>query len=146
MVGLRWTGLTEKERDAFLGNGGTGVIAFVDRPGESPAAFPVSYGYAASAGDFYFRLSFPEGTSKNEFVDHPMTFVTYDRTERGWWSIVARGRLEELDELPPDSVPIQTMWAVEIPTVDIFDQPREEIPFYDFRLQPKKLTGRKEIG
>lgn len=145
MVGLRWTRLAEKERDEFLGDGGTGVIAFVDHPEVPPAAFPVSYGYAADSGNFYFRLSFPVGTKKDEFVAQPMTFVTYDKTEEGWQSVVASGYLEELTERRTDSVAIQTMWAVNIPTVDIFEKPPEEIPFHDFRLQPDELTGRKEI-
>lgn len=145
MVGLRWTGLTREERDAFLGNGGTGVISFVHDAEEPPAAFPVSYGYVADRGDFYFRLSFPEGSNKDAFVENPVTFVTYGEMTDGWRSVVARGRLEELSDHPPDSVAIQAMWAIEIPTVDIFDKPREDVPFFDFRLQPAEMTGRKEV-
>lgn len=145
MVGLRWTRLSDDERDAFLGNGGTGVISFVRAAEESPAAFPVSYGYVPDRRDFYFRLSFPEGTDKGRFVDHPMTFVTFGETADGWRSVIARGELDELAELPTNSAAIQAMWAVEIPTVDMFDTPREEIPFYDFRLQPTEITGRKEV-
>ncbi len=38
------------------------------------------------------------------------------------------------------------MWAIDIPTIDIFDRPREELEFHDFRLDPETLTGRKDVS
>jgi len=54
------------------------------------------------------------------------------------------GYSEELAELPEESAAVQRMWAVSIPTVDMFDRPRDEIPFHDFRLVPETISGRKE--
>jgi len=34
---------------------------------------------------------------------------------------------------------------VQIPKVDLFDRPREDVPFRDFRLVPETLSGRKEF-
>ncbi|WP_174811726.1 hypothetical protein [Salinadaptatus halalkaliphilus] len=39
----------------------------------------------------------------------------------------------------------QEMWAIDIPTVDMFDRPRKEIVFYDYRLDLETLTGRKSV-
>lgn len=143
MRGLRWVSLSEPERNDFLGTGGTGVLSFARDADEPPASFPVSYGYFDDTGHFYFRLSFPPGTEKDAYVDHSVTFVTYDETGDGWRSVVATGRLEAITDLPYDSEAVQGLWAVEIPAVDVFDRPRDEITFEDFRLIPDTVTGRK---
>lgn len=145
MEGLRWTTLTEAERNEFLGNGGTGVLAFGTDADEPPTAFPISYGYYADAEEFYFRLSFPPGTSKQDVIDNPVTLVVYGETDEGWRSVVAKGPLEALADVPHESVAVQQMWAVRIPAVDVFDKPRDEIPFHDFRLVPETMTGRKSV-
>ncbi|SDK73379.1 pyridoxamine 5'-phosphate oxidase family protein [Natronorubrum texcoconense] len=146
MTGLRWVQLTADERDAFLGTGGVGVISFGSDEGAPPASLPVSYGYYADAGDFYFRLSFPPNSSKSDVIDRPVSFVVFDETDDGWRSVVATGPLEELADAPDESAAVQGMWAVRIPTVDVFDRPREEISFRDFRLVPETLTGRKSVS
>ncbi|NGM70671.1 pyridoxamine 5'-phosphate oxidase family protein [Natronolimnobius sp. AArcel1] len=145
MEGLRWTSLPREERIDFLDTGGTGVLSFATDSGEPPASLPVSYGFYDSDETFYFRLSFPPGTSKREFLDNPVSFVTYRDTADGWRSVVATGTLEELATAHPESVAVQGMWAIDIPTVEIFDRPRDEVEFHDFRLDPDRVTGRKSV-
>ncbi|RQG95498.1 pyridoxamine 5'-phosphate oxidase family protein [Natrarchaeobius chitinivorans] len=145
MAGLRWTTLTGDERDDFLETGGTGVLSFATGPDEPPASLPISYGYYAADEAFYFRLSFPPGTAKDALIENQVSFVTHDETADGWRSVVATGTLEELADAHPESVAVQGMWAVRIPTVDVFDRPRDEIEFHDFRLDPDTLTGRKSV-
>ncbi|MFC7080600.1 pyridoxamine 5'-phosphate oxidase family protein [Halorussus caseinilyticus] len=145
MEGLRWVQLTEQERDEFLGTGGTGTLSFATDETEPPFSLPVSYGYDADAGSFYFRLAFPENSGKRSVVDHPVTFVTHDRTDRGWRSVVATGELEDVTDRDYDSAAVQGMWAVDIPKVDVFEDPPEEVSFRQFRLVPERLTGRKEV-
>ncbi len=146
MEGLRWVQLPEAERNEFLDTGGTGVLSFATEGDDPPASLPVSYGYFPEAETFYFRLSFPPGSSKQEVIDNPVSFVVHDETDDGYQSVVATGQLEELAELPPESGAVQGMWAVDIPSVEIFDRPRSEVPFHDFRLDPESITGRKEVG
>lgn len=145
MAGLRWTNLTEAERNDLLGTGGTGVLSFLTGTDEPPASLPVSYGFYADDEAFYFRLSFPQETGKDDVIENPVSFVTYAETDDGWRSVVATGTLEELADAHPESVAVQGLWAVRIPMVDIFDRPRDEIEFRDFRLDPDKLTGRKSV-
>ncbi|OVE83045.1 pyridoxamine 5'-phosphate oxidase family protein [Natronolimnobius baerhuensis] len=145
MNGLRWTTLAGNERTEFLGTGGTGVLSFATTSDEPPASLPVSYGYYNADECFYFRLSFPPGSSKEDLLENPVSFVTYSETADGWRSVIATGTLEELATAHPESVAVQGMWAVSIPTVDIFDRPRDEIEFHDFRLDPDQLTGRKSV-
>jgi len=144
MTGLRWVQLTDDERDDFLETGGTGVLSFARESDQPPASIPVSYGYAAELEAFYFRLSFPPTTSKGTFVENPASFVTSAQTDAGWRSVVATGTLDEIDDLPYDSATVQGLWGVHIPTVDMFNQPPDEIPFRNFCLEPDRLTGRKE--
>lgn len=146
MSGLRWVQLSESERDEFLGTGGTGVLSFATDDGEPPASMPVSYGYFAEHGDFYFRLSFPPGSDKDERIDDQISFVVHEQGDDGWQSVVATGTLDPVDDLPYDSEIVQGMWAVDIPTVDVFDRPRDEITFHEYRLDPETLTGRKEVS
>ncbi len=47
--------------------------------------------------------------------------------------------------MPYDATVVQAMWAVDIPEVDIFDRSPEDMQFRQFRLDPQKLTGRKEV-
>ncbi|WP_158059087.1 pyridoxamine 5'-phosphate oxidase family protein [Halorussus halophilus] len=145
MEGIRWVQMSEGEMNEFLGNGGTGTLSFADGIDASPFSIPVSYGYDADAENFYFRLAFPPESEKAVVVDRPVTFVVHDRTEEGWRSVVTKGRLEAVSDMPYDSSAVQAMWAIEIPEVDIFDRPPEEVVFRQYRLAPEKLTGRKEF-
>jgi len=144
MQGLRWVQLTEQELNDFLGDGGTGTLSFSTEIEEPPFSLPVSYGYDGD-GHFYFRLSLPDESGKADRLGNEVTFVTHAQTDRGWRSVVATGTLEDVSDMDYDSAAVQGMWAVDIPQVDVFDRPREEIEFRQFRLDPEKLTGRKEV-
>ena len=142
---LRWIQLPPDERNEFLGTGGTGVIAFSTEREEPPFSLPISYGYLEDNETFYFRLAFLDESNKRTYVDRPVSFVTHERSDRVWRSVIATGRLEALEDAPYDSIAVQGMWGVDIPTIDIFDRPRNEVTFHDFRLVPERLSGRKAI-
>lgn len=144
MEGLRWVQLSEQELDDFLGDGGTGTLSFSTEIEEPPFSLPVSYGYDGD-GHLYFRLAFPEGSGKADLLDNPVTFVTHARTDGRWRSVVATGELEDVSDMDYDSAAMQGLWAVDIPEVDVFDRPPEEVEFRQFRLDPETLTGRKEV-
>lgn len=144
MTGLRWVHLDPDERDAFLGEGGTGVLSFGTDSGEPPVSIPVSYGYAAETGQFYFQLSLTKG-AKLEHLEAPVSFVVHGTEGDRYRSVVATGHLERLAERPYDSVAVQAMWGVSIPRVDIFERPREEVDFDEYRLDPDEVTARIEV-
>ena len=145
MQGLRWVQLTDGERDEFLKTGGTGVLSFATGPDEPPVSIPVSYGYFADADSIYFRLSMPDDSRKESLVDNPVSFVVHRETEAGWRSVVATGRLESVADAPYESAALQGLWAVDIPTVDVFERPPSEIPYRTYRLIPDTVSGRKEV-
>ena len=137
--------MDDEELVELLGRGGTGVLSFSTDGEEPPHALPVSYGFNEASFDFYFRLAVPSGAAKADVLDQPVTFVAYERTDDGWRSAVAAGRLEEVTEAAYDSSALQGMWMVEIPIVDIFEHEPKEVSFRYFRLVPDRLSGRKEI-
>ena len=136
--------MSEDERDAFLGAGGTGVLSLSAGNDEPPHSIPVSYGYDNAAGEFYFRLAVAPDSEKGELGDRPATFVTYGDPEDRWESVVARGRLESTTE---DSIAIETLEGlrgVELQYVDIFGQPLRTVSFEFYRLAPETLGTRRE--
>ncbi|SFH01528.1 hypothetical protein SAMN04488063_3599 [Halopelagius inordinatus] len=145
MQGIRWVQMSDDERTEFLGRGGTGVISFAEGVDTAPFTVPVSYGYDTESGWFYFRLSFQPDSTKEDVVDRPVSFVTHRRTDDGWRSVVATGALEDVSEDDHASTAVQGLWAVEIPEVDIFERPRDDVEFREFRLDPDSLSGRKEV-
>ena len=81
MSGLRWLQLSEEELDEFLGDGGTGVLSFSAGHDEPPFSLPVSYGYLGDTGHFHYRLAVPEDSSKERYLDRPVSFVVHDHTD-----------------------------------------------------------------
>lgn len=146
MSGLRWLQMPESELNDFLGDGGTGVLSFSTGDGEAPYSLPMSYGYDDATEHFHFRLALPPDSDKGEFVDRPVSFVTFDETDAGWRSVVATGELEDLTDEPYESTALQERWNVSIPLVDIFTEPPDEVVFYQFRLDPDRISGRKEVS
>jgi hypothetical protein len=136
--------MDEEECDAFLGIGGTGVISFGRAGEEPPHSVPVSYGYHADEGTFYFRLAVGADSDKADAVGRPVTFVVYRREDERWRSVVAKGRLEETTEESIATETLRGLDQVHIPLVDIFGRPARDVPFEFYRLVPEELTGRKE--
>lgn len=136
--------MDEDERDAFLGSGGTGVIALSEARDRSPHAAPVSYGYDETENVFYFRLSTSGDSAKGELSDRAVTFVTYGQLDDGWRSVVAKGSLRETTEESVAIDSLEGLRQVEIPLVDIFGEPPKDVTFEFYRLDPEWLTGRKK--
>lgn len=132
------------ERDAFLGNGGTGVISFPSPNGESPHSVPVSYGYDSTETTFYFRLAVGSDSDKGDVAGRHVTFVVYGRQDDDWQSVVAKGRLEATTEPSIATESLQGLQQVHIPLVDIFGRPVRDVPFEFYRLVPEEITARKE--
>ena len=136
--------MADDERDAFLGDGGSGVIALGTSGDESPHAVPVSYGYDATEGVFYFRLAVDADSEKGDLAGRAVTFVTYGHPDDAWQSVVAKGRLRSTTEESIAIDSLEGLQQVQIPLVDIFDRPIAEVSFEFFRLEPATLTGRTE--
>jgi hypothetical protein len=132
------------ERDEHLGSGGVGVVSF-DTPGEAaPHSIPVSYGYDATDETFYFRLAVPSEGEKTDLVDRPVSFVVHGSADGRWWSVVASGRLEHVEDDAVGTDALAGLDRSHIPLFDVFGRPPSEVPFRFYRLVPDDLTGRAE--
>lgn len=136
--------LDEDERDARLGNGGTGVISFSESGDDPPHSIPVSYGYDVTETAFYFRLAVDPDSAKGSISDRAITFVVYGQENDEWWSVVGKGQLQETTEESIATETLQGFQNVHIPFVDIFGRPPKDVPFEFYRLVPDELTSRKE--
>ncbi|MEF8806661.1 pyridoxamine 5'-phosphate oxidase family protein [Natronomonas sp.] len=136
--------MEKDERDAHLGDGGTGVISFCESGNDPPHSVPVSYGYDATEATFYFRLAIDTDSAKAAIADHDVTFVVYGQTDGEWWSVVAKGQLEETMEESIATETLQGFEHVHIPIVDVFGRPPKDVPFEFYRLVPDELTSRIE--
>lgn len=138
------TTLSVDEREAFLRDGGTGVLSFSTREDDAPHSIPVSYGYDAVEADFYFRLATGDDSEKWPPEERPVTFVAYGREDDRWVSVVASGNLHETTDSEVADETIAGLERVHIPFVDIFGDPPADVQFQFYRLDPDSLTARGE--
>lgn len=134
----------DAEVDEFLGTSGNGVISLSRTAMQSPHSVPVSYGYDAENRTFYFRLAVGPESSKTDLDDRPVSFVVHRRNEGLWHSVVATGRLEDVEKSDIAIDTLSGLDQVEIPLIDIFEEPTRVVDFEFYRLDPDSLTGRVE--
>ncbi|MEF8785444.1 MAG: pyridoxamine 5'-phosphate oxidase family protein [Haloarculaceae archaeon] len=135
--------MDREEVDQFLGTSGTGVISLSTTSADPPHSVPVSYGYDAAEGVFYFRLAVGPDSEKGELGGRPVAFVTHDTVDERYQSVVARGHLSDIEEEQPQEA-LEGLERVHIPLFDIFGQQPGTVEFEFVRLVPDELTGRKE--
>lgn len=136
--------MSDGERDEFLGNGGTGVISLDTADGDPPHSVPISYGYDASASTFYFRIAAGSNSEKGDLSGRAATFVTYGQSDGDWRSVVAQGRLESTTEESIATETLEGLAQTHIPIVDIFGQSPRTVAFEFHRLNPDRMTARRE--
>lgn len=135
-----------EERDSFLGNGGTGVLS-LSAPGDDPPhSVPVSYGYDAETGTFYFRLAVDPDSAKGDLAERAVSFVTYGQSDERWRSVVAKGRLEGTTEESIAIATLEGLQRVDLQYVDIFDEPPRSVTFEFYRLVPDEIGARRELS
>jgi len=136
--------LTDDERDEMLGNGGTGVISLSTPADAPPHSVPVSYGYDPTESVFYFRLAVGPDSEKGDLDGRAVTFVNYGTDDGRYRSVVARGTLENIESDEIGTAALDGLDHVDIPLVDIFDEPTRVVDFEFLRLVPDELTTRTE--
>jgi nitroimidazol reductase NimA-like FMN-containing flavoprotein (pyridoxamine 5'-phosphate oxidase superfamily) len=135
----------DAERDRLLGNGGVGVLSFTSGEDDPPHSVPVSYGYDASETTLYFRLAVGEDSGKGEIADHPVAFVVHGTDDDlGYWSVVASGRLQALEQADVATEALDGLDSVQIPLVDIFGTSTRDVTFEFARLVPDSFTARTD--
>lgn len=136
--------LGEDERNEFLGDGGTGVIAFPGSGDGPPHAIPVSYGYDADERRFYLRLVATPGSEKAAFLgDTPRArMVVYENEGQSYHSVIASGDLAEIprDELTVSDV--EQYGDAKTPLFEMWGRDKRALDVGLYVLDPDELTGR----
>lgn len=134
----------DDDLEAFLGRGGTGVLALARD--DTPYATPVSYGYDPETREFTFRLGLSRDSEKRRFLelDGPLDarFVIYGQRDGEWQSVIARGDLLEVavDDVTPELV--ETLRTSDPPLQEIWDD-TGDVEFHLYRLEADSITGRR---
>lgn len=153
VLGVQWGGMAERSVtmnretiDEFLGSGGTGVLSLAKD--DTPYALPVSYGYDAATQEFYLRLSMHPDSRKQRFLDDSTEcqLVVYDQVDKDWCSVIATGKLTEVEETEITPQVVEGIRRAELPLIEIIDEPQETVEFRIFRLSVFELTGRTTNG
>lgn len=139
------TEMSSSEIDDFLGSRETGVLTLARD--DEPYSIPISYGYDASKRAFYMRLvSTPESEKREFLASSPkVRLVVYDENEDGtvYWSVVARGQLEELDPTSLSVEAIEQYGNTRRPLFEIWGESREELDIKLYEFSPDEMSGRR---
>lgn len=137
--------MTDSEVRDFVGRGGTGVLSLARD--DVPYSTPVSYGFDPEAGAFLLRLGFTAGSEKRAFVDASAEarLVVYGRVGDEWRSVVAVGELTRVDDDAMTPEIADVLRRADVPLLDAWDEPANEIAFELHRLEASRLTGRRGV-
>lgn len=138
---LTATSMDATEIVDFLQSQQTGVLSLADE--DDAYGIPVSFAYQPDDQRIYFRLGFAPGSQKQKYLRTTAraSFVTHARTDAGWKSVVAAGRLEEVAEGGLDASIVETVKGLHIPYFKVFDRPTGELEFRIVRLDVDSLHG-----
>ena len=134
------TGMDEGEIDAILREGDHAVVALAD-DGDA-YAIPLSYHYDGER--VLLRVStHDEGATKKRYLETTgtATFVRYEATDEGSWSVLIRGPVHEWS----GSVDEETLndW---FPPFRLFDEAVEDVAFDLYELEMETVVGRQTVG
>lgn len=134
----------ERDRiDEFLESQGIGTLAFGNETGGY--ATPMSFGYDRDQERCIFQFAFGEGSTKATFVDdgNPVTLSVYEwRSIDDWRSVVLRGTLQRIPG--GGSAEAAGIFAehATIASLEVFEQPLEELDLEWYELRIEELRGR----
>jgi hypothetical protein len=137
------TELSSAETDALLARHETGVLSLARD--DEPYAVPVSYGYDADARRIYLRLvSTPDSEKRRFLVDTPRaSLVVYERADDGYRSVVATGRLSEVEREELTVEHVEQYGDAKRPLFEVWDEGRPELNITLYRFDPEAIGGRQ---
>jgi nitroimidazol reductase NimA-like FMN-containing flavoprotein (pyridoxamine 5'-phosphate oxidase superfamily) len=137
-----------EEIDEFIATRETGVLTLARE--NEPYSIPISYGYNATDRTFYMRLVSTPESEKRAFLSSSPTvrLVIYDGTddESMYWSVVAKGALEELDPAALSVEDIEQYGDARRPLFEVWGEGRDELDIQLYQFTPEEINGiRTEI-
>ncbi|MEF8851727.1 MAG: pyridoxamine 5'-phosphate oxidase family protein [Haloarculaceae archaeon] len=142
---------TRREMDAieigeFLSECQTGVLSLAD--GDDAYSIPVSFDYDERESAVYFRFGYGPESQKRQFLDAVDTasFVTFERVDGQWHSVVIEGGIDAVSESTLDSSVVEALNHLEIPYFQVHNRPAGGMDFEIVRLDATKVSGIVESG
>lgn len=135
--------MTEDEIYDFLADHQTAVMSV--KGSKQPYAVPITYRFDPETETFYFRLVFPRGSTKREFLpDVPECWlVSYLEEDPLYQSVIAKGSPEEIreDDITPEIV--SQLGKTSRPLFEMWKPSRANVDIRLYRMEAEELTGRR---
>lgn len=137
------TELSSTETDAFLEKHEMGVLSLARD--DEPYAAPVSYGYDSEDRRVYLRLvTAPDSEKRRFLIDAPRArLVVYETDDDGYRSVVAAGRLSEVDREDLTVEHVERFGDAKRPLFEVWEKSRADLDVTLYRLDPDDLGGRR---
>jgi hypothetical protein len=133
------TGMTEADLEERLRAGENGVLALAD--GDESYAIPLSYHYDGDR--FLLRVStHGDESEKERFLEttDTATFVRYESTPDGSWSVLVRGPVEAW-EATVDEATVNEWFE----PFRLFDEAVDDVEFALYELRMDAVVGRETV-
>lgn len=135
--------MSEAEIHTFLADHQTAVLSVNGE--EGPYAIPVTYRFDPDAGTFYFRLVYPRGSEKREFLPElpECRLVSYLEDDPLYQSVMAKGQPKEIREEDITPEHVAQLGQTSRPLFEMWSAPRSSLDIRLYELTPEELTGRR---
>jgi nitroimidazol reductase NimA-like FMN-containing flavoprotein (pyridoxamine 5'-phosphate oxidase superfamily) len=133
------TGMDAAEVEATLRDGDDGVLALAD--GGDAYAVPLSYHYDGQR--LLLRVStHDDDAEKRRYLDatDTATFLRYEATDAGSWSVMIRGAVREWTEAVDETT--LNDW---FPPFRLFDEAVDDVSFALYELEMETVVGRRTV-
>lgn len=127
----------------FLAERQTAVMALA---GDArPYAVPITYRFSPDEEIFYFRLVYPRGSEKRQFLpDVPESWlVAYEEADPVYASVVAKGQPVEIDEASLTPERVAQLGETSRPMFEMWSSERADLDIRPYELEARELTGRR---
>lgn len=127
---------------AFLGARQTAVMSLAGDHG--PYAVPITYRFDPETERFFFRLIYPAGSEKRQFLpDVPECWlVAYEEDEPNYRSVIAKGVPTEIRSSDIKSEHVVQLGQTSRPLFEMWSPSRAELDIRLYELETTELTGR----
>jgi hypothetical protein len=136
LVYIETVGMDDEEVAGHLQSAPSGVLALADD--RESYAIPVAHAF--EDGRLYVRLTDDGRSEKLAYLERTerATFVCYGESGDTSWSVLVRGRLEEVPPSRFDENPFRT--------IRLFDEDASELEVRLFAFVDPDITGRRTAG
>lgn len=130
----------------FLESKGVGALAFGNEDGAY--AIPMAFGYDRDHDVCIFQFAFGDESRKRAYLDENRSvslcvFEWHDEVD--WKSVVLNGQLSNIEnDADPRAAGVFAAYA-SVATLEVFDEPLEEMDLSWYRLNIEEKRGRKSV-